>query len=147
MFANEVLVDRASFNDVIGDVVKDHQIGLRLEHHGNVGQFEAAVFEGRQHDNFHMGLAQAPVGDPAPENRVHLGHVRAPEYKGVGCFYVVVAAHRLIHAKGAHEAHHRRCHAMAGIGVDVVAAKASLHQLVGGVAFPHRPLTGTEHAD
>ncbi|MCY1439065.1 hypothetical protein D9M71_552850 [compost metagenome] len=36
---------------------------------------------------------------------------------------------------------------MAGVGVDVVAAKAGLHQLVGGVAFPHRPLPGAEHAD
>ncbi|MNO84457.1 hypothetical protein D3C76_757970 [compost metagenome] len=36
---------------------------------------------------------------------------------------------------------------MAGVGVDVVAAKAGFHQLVGGVAFPHGPLAGTEHAD
>ncbi|MNE85782.1 hypothetical protein D3C80_1828190 [compost metagenome] len=71
---------------------------------------------------------------------MHLGHVRAPEHEGVGGFDVVVAAHRLVHAEGAHEAHHRRGHAVAGVGVDVVAAKAGLHQFVGGVTFPHRPL-------
>ena len=36
---------------------------------------------------------------------------------------------------------------MAGVGVDVVAAQPGLHQLVGRVAFPHRPLAGAEHAD
>ncbi|MNZ74600.1 hypothetical protein D3C78_930510 [compost metagenome] len=47
VLADEVFVDRAAFDDVIGDVVEDQQIGLWLEHHGNVGQFEAAVLEGR----------------------------------------------------------------------------------------------------
>ncbi|MNY24894.1 hypothetical protein D3C86_1586360 [compost metagenome] len=36
---------------------------------------------------------------------------------------------------------------MAGIGVDVVAAKTGFHQFVGRVTFPNRPLPGTEHAD
>src|SRR5690606_36502084 len=60
---------------------------------------------------------------------------------------VVVAAHRLVHAEGAHEARDRRGHAVARVGIDVVAAEAGLHQLVGGVALPHRPLAGAEHAD
>ncbi|MNL87916.1 hypothetical protein D3C87_2173350 [compost metagenome] len=66
MLANEILIDRTAFNDVVGDVIEDQQVGLRLEYHGNIGQFETAMLEGRQHGDFHVRLAQAPVGDPAP---------------------------------------------------------------------------------
>jgi hypothetical protein len=78
---------------------------------------------------------------------VHLGHVRAPQHEGVGLLDVVVAAHRLVDAEGAHEAGHRRGHAVAGVGVEVVGAEAGLHQLGGGIAFPDRPLAGAEHGD
>ncbi|MCY1341897.1 hypothetical protein D9M69_278650 [compost metagenome] len=145
--AYELLVDRTALDDVVGDVVEDDQVGLRAEHHGNVGQLETAVLEGRQYRDLDMGIAQAPIGDPGPEDRVHLGHVRAPQHESVGGLDVVVAAHGFIHAKGAHEAHDRRSHAVTGVGVDVVGTQAGLHQLVGGIAFPDRPLPGTEHAD
>jgi hypothetical protein len=92
-------------------------------------------------------LAQAAVGDARPQDRVHLGHVRAPQHEGVGVLDVVVAAHRLVDAEGAHEAGNRRGHAVAGVGVEVVGAEAGLHQLGGGVAFPDRPLAGAEHGD
>ncbi|MNF78484.1 hypothetical protein D3C84_606690 [compost metagenome] len=36
---------------------------------------------------------------------------------------------------------------MACIGIDVVRAKPRLHQFVGRVPFPDRPLSGTEHGD
>ena len=144
---DEVAVHRAALDDVVGDVVEDDQVGLRLEHHGQVGQLEAAVLEGGQHRDLDLRRAEPAVGDPRPEHRMHLGHVRAPEDEAVGGLDIVVAAHRLVHAEAAHEAHHRRGHAVAGVGVDVVAAQAGLEQLVRRIAFPDRPLAGAEHAD
>ncbi|MNZ56215.1 hypothetical protein D3C78_741560 [compost metagenome] len=57
VFADEVFVDRTAFNDVIGDVVENEQVSLRLEHHRNVGQFKTAMFESREHGHFHIRLA------------------------------------------------------------------------------------------
>ncbi|MNO61707.1 hypothetical protein D3C76_523610 [compost metagenome] len=78
---------------------------------------------------------------------MHLGHVGAPEHEGVGLLDVVVAAHGLIHAEGAHETDHGGGHAVTGVGIQVVGAQARLHQLGGGIAFPDGPLAGAEHAD
>ncbi len=90
---------------------------------------------------------KAAVGDARPEDRVHLGHVRAPQREDVGVLGIVVTTHRLVDAEGAHEAGNGRGHAVAGIGIEVVGAEAGLHQLGGGVAFPHRPLARAEHGD
>ena len=144
---HELLVHLAVLDDVVADVVEDGQVGLRLEDHAVVGQLEAAVLEGGEHMHFAALVGQAAVGDAAPQHRVHLGHVRAPEHEGVGLLDVVIAAHRLVDAEGAHEADHRRGHAVAGVGVDVVGAQAGLVQLGGGVAFPDGPLAGAEHGD
>ena len=78
---------------------------------------------------------------------MHLGHVGTPEYEGIGVFQVIVAAHRLIDAEGAHKATYRRGHAVTGIGVDVVRQESSFEQLGSGVTFPDGPLSRTEHAD
>ena len=94
-----------------------------------------------------MCCAQAPVGDPRPQDGMHLRHVRAPQHEGVGLFDVVIATHRLVDAKGAHEAAHRRCHAMPGIGLEIVRAETGFHQFQGGIALHRGPLAGAEHAD
>ena len=78
---------------------------------------------------------------------MHLGHVRAPQHEGVGILDVVIATHRLVNTEGTHETGNGRSHAVAGVGVEVVGAETGLPQLGGGIAFPDRPLTGTEHAD
>ncbi|MNL20111.1 hypothetical protein D3C87_1413440 [compost metagenome] len=57
VLADKVFVDRAAFNDVIGDVVENEQVSLRLEYHRNVGQFKTAMFERREHGHFHIRLA------------------------------------------------------------------------------------------
>ena len=87
------------------------------------------------------------VGDAAPQNRVHLGHVGAPQHKGIGVLKVVVATHRLVNAKGAHETRYRAGHAVARVGVDVVGAKPRLEQFGSGITFPDRPLARAKHAD
>ena len=78
---------------------------------------------------------------------MHLRHVRAPQHKGIGGFDVVVAAHRLVDAEGADEPDRGGRHAVPRIRVDIVGAETGFHQLERGIAFPDRPLTGTEHAD
>src|SRR5690606_38680378 len=105
------------------------------------------MLEGRQYVDLAAFPGQATVGDAAPQDGVHLGHVRAPQHDRVGVLDVVVAAHRLVDAEGAHEAGHGRGHAVARVGVEVVGAEPRLHQLGGGVAFPLRPLAGAEHGD
>ena len=145
--ADELLVDPAGLDDVVGDVVEDHEIGLRGEHHRDVGELEIAVLEGREHGHLDVRRGQAAVGHPGPEDRVHLRHVGAPQHERVGRLDVVVAAHRLVHAEGAHEARDRGRHAVPGVGVEVVGAEARLHQLDRGVALPDGPLAGAEHAD
>ena len=95
--------------------------------------------------HLHVGLGQTPVGDARPQDRMHLGHVRTPQHEGVGLLDVIVTAHRLVDAEGAHEAGHRRGHAVASIGVEIIGAETGLEQLRRSVAFPDRPLAGTEH--
>ena len=90
---------------MVGNGIEDREIGLRLEHHLDVGEVERAVLEGREHGDAHVRRAEPAVGDPAPQDRVHLRHVRAPQHEGVGGLEIVVAAHRLVHAEAAHEAH------------------------------------------
>ena len=78
---------------------------------------------------------------------MHLGHVRAPQHERVRRLDVVVAAHRLVDAEGAHKADSGRGHAVPRVGIEIVGAEARLHQLQCGVTFPDRPLPGPEHAD
>jgi hypothetical protein len=101
---DEVLVDAARLEDVVGDGVEDVEIGLRREHHADIGEVEGAVLEGREHGNAHMRGGQAAVGHPRPQDRVHLRHVGAPQHERVGGFDVVIAAGGLVDAEGAHHA-------------------------------------------
>ena len=133
-------------NDVIGDVIGDGQIAAGFEDDGQIGQIGRAVFNRGHHHHLDMGSVQAAVGHPAPQDRVHFGHVRSPQHEAVGLLEIVVAAHGFVHAEGAHEGIGRRGHAMAGIGVQIVGAESGAHQLGGGVTFPHRPLPRPEHA-
>ena len=145
--AHERLVDAAGRDDVVGDVVEDCEIRARLEDDRHVGQIHAAMREGRQHRDPHMRVAEPSVRQPRPQDRVHLGHVRAPQHERVGVLEIVVAAHRLVHAEGAHEGVGGGRHAVTRIGIEIVGAEAGPHQLGRGIAFEDRPLAGAEHAD
>ena len=144
MLGDKRLVHRAVLDDVVGDKIEDGQIRLRLEDDRQIRQLEAAVFEGRQHRHLDMGAGQTPVGQARPQHRMHLRHIRPPQHEGIGVFQVVIHPHRLVHAEGAHETNHRRCHAVAGIGVDIIGAQPGLDELGRGIALPHRPLSGGE---
>jgi hypothetical protein len=47
MGSNEILVDAAGSDDVVGDRVENVEVGLRLEHHADIGEVEGSVLEGR----------------------------------------------------------------------------------------------------
>jgi len=147
VFGDEVVVHRVVFDDVVGDVVQDHQIGLRRKDHRDIGQVETAMLECREDGDFHMGVAEPPVGHARPQNRVHFGHVRAPQDESIGMFEIVVTAHRLVDAEGSNETGNGRGHAMARIGIDVVRTKTGLVELGRRITFPNRPLTRAEHAN
>ena len=144
---HEVLVDPPGLDNVLGDIVEDGEVGLWGEDDGHVGEIERTVLEGREHRHLDVGGTEPSVGQPRPEHRVHLRHVCAPKDEGIRVLEVVVTAHGLVHAEGAHESAHSRGHAVPCIGLDVVGAETGLHQLESGIAFPDRPLAGAEHAD
>ena len=128
VLGHEVLVQPPSIDDVFGDEVQDCQIGLRLEDDRHVGQIETAMLEDGENRDLHMRRTETPVRHPAPEDRVHLRHIGAPQDECVGLLDIVIAAHRLIDAEGAYEATHGGGHAVAGIGVDIVGTEPGLHQ-------------------
>ena len=144
---DEILVHPAGGDDVIGDVVQDREIRARLEDDRDIGEVGAAVGEGREHGDLHMRMAEPAVGEARPQDRVHLRHVRAPQHERVGGLEIVVAAHRLVHAEGAHEGDGGGRHAVARIGIEIVGAEAGAHQFRRGIALEDRPLPGAEHAD
>src|SRR6185312_1274696 len=92
MFVDEVLVDTVRRNDVVRDGIEDREIGLRREHHLNVGEIERAVFECRKHRDTNMRRAESPIRDPAPKDRMHLRHIGAPQYEGIRGLEVVVTS-------------------------------------------------------
>ena len=70
---------------------------------------------------------------PLEQHRMALGRVGADQQHQIGQIEVVVAAGRAIGAEAAGIAGHRRTHAEARVGVEVVAAQGALEQLVGCV--------------
>ena len=144
---HELAVHRPGLDDVVRDVVHDREVRARLEDHRHVGEIRRAVLVGGERRDPHMRMAEAAVGHPGPQDRVHLGHVRAPEHEGVGMLEIVVATHRLVHAEGADEGDGGGRHAVAGVRIEIVGAEARPHQLGGGIALPDRPLARAEHAD
>ncbi len=147
VFVDELVIDLVILDQVVRDVVENDQVGVRLENYGQIRQIETAGFVGGHGDHLDMLVGELAVGDPAPQHRVHFRHVRSPQHERIGVLDVVIAAHGLVDAEGAHEAAHRRGHAVARVGVEVVAAQPALEQLAGRVGFPDGPLPGPKQAD
>ena len=117
ILVDEVLVDPAGLDDVIGDGVEQIEVGLRFENEADIGEVERAVLEGRKHGDTNMRRGEAAIGHPGPQDRMHLGHVGTPQHEGIGGLDVVIAAHRLVDAEAAHEADRGGRHAVARIRV------------------------------
>ena len=146
MGIDEVPVHLIVGDQIVGDVVEDRQVGLGLKDNAMIGQLEAAMFKGGQYMDLAARPGQTGVGQARPEDGVVLGHVRPPQDEGVGVLEIVVAAHRLVGAEGAHETDHGGGHAMARIRVDVVGAEARLVKFGGGITLVNGPLAGAKHA-
>ncbi len=147
VLVDELPVHRILLHDVVGDVVEDRQIGLRLEDHAVVGQLKAAMLIGRQHVHFATRPRQTGIGETRPKNRVHLSHVGTPQHKCIGVLKVIITTHRLVRTEGTHEGPHCRGHTMARIRVDVVGTETCLPQLRCSITLPDGPLPGAKHAD
>ena len=147
MLVDELLVIGLVLDDVVGDVVGDRQVCLRLEDNAVVSQFKRAVGECRQHMHFTPLFGQAGIRQARPQDGVHLRHVGAPQDEDIRMFEVVIAAHGLVDAEGAHESANGGRHAVARVRIEIVGAQTCFHQLGSSVALPDGPLAGTEHAD
>ncbi|CNV16240.1 Uncharacterised protein [Salmonella enterica subsp. enterica serovar Bovismorbificans] len=66
MLCEEILIYRVVLNNVIRDIVKDHQIALRGKDNTVVRQFKAAVLEGGEDSNLHVRVGQTAVSDARP---------------------------------------------------------------------------------
>ncbi len=74
---------------------------------------------------------------------MHLGRVVAPRDQHIALVQVGVAAGRFVDAVGCQESRHCRCHAKPSVGIDVVIAKSTFHELLRSKALGDRPLAGT----
>jgi hypothetical protein len=72
-------------------------------------------------------------------------HIRTPADYRVGVFDIVVITRGFIDAEGLDETDYGGCHAMAGIGVDIVAAKTRLDKFRRSITLLYGVLTGTEY--
>jgi len=147
MLVHEIPVDRVPGDDLARDVIEDRQIAVGFEDDFQIRAVGAHVAKGRQVDHAYVGIAHAPVHDPRPQHRMHLGHVRAPQDHRLRVLDVVVVTRRLVGAEGAVEGGHRAGHAVAGIRIHHIGPEACLEQLVHRIAFLDRPLPGSETGD
>ena len=120
MALDEVALYRVILNEVIGDVVENGEIGAGFEDECCVGKIGRAVLVGGQRHDLDVWRHQPAVDDAGPQNRMHLGHVRAPEHERIRLLHIVVTSHRLVHAEGAYETDGCRGHAVARVGIEIV---------------------------
>ncbi len=78
VLVDKVPIHRVVPDDVIGDEIGDDQVGLRGKNHAVIGQLERAVIIGRHNVHADVRIAQAAVGQPGPQYRVHFRHIRTP---------------------------------------------------------------------
>ncbi|CQR21938.1 Uncharacterised protein [Yersinia enterocolitica] len=62
MAIQEALINGIILNNVIGDVIHNHQIGLWGKDDRVISQFKAAMFKSRQYRNSDMLIRQATAG-------------------------------------------------------------------------------------
>ena len=144
---DEFAVDLTAHIDFSDEIVEDRQVGARLEDDRFVGEARGEVAERRDVDEFRRLGRQLAVRDARPKNRVGFGHVVAPKEHGVGQFNVAVVVSGFVDAEGLIEPNDGRGHAKTSIRVDVVRAKAPLHEFRRGVGFGNRVLARADDRD
>ena len=144
---DKIPVDGVILNDVVGNKISDCQVTLRGKYDAIISQFERAMIISRHHVNSYVWVAQTVVGQAGPQNRVHLGHIGAPQNEGIRVFKIVVAAHGLVDTEAAHESAHSRRHTMARVGIEIIGTEPGFHQFRCRIPLHHCPLPRTEHTD
>ena len=107
-----------------------------------VGDHRRLGHPGVDHDD--PGRAILPH-HPRHEQRVVVGHVRAPQHEDVGQRQIVVAAGRAVGAEAELVAGHRGRHAQCGVAVVVGEAHAEADQLAQRVELLGHELAGRQH--
>ena len=140
---NEGLVHLAVCHQEVKDSVGQGQVRVGLELHVHVGVVGGGSPTGADVHDANPGVCSLVGENPGKEDRVHLGHVVAPEDEVVSGFEILVATHGLVTLELGHEAHDRRSHTEAGVRFHVVAPEAPPEPLGHGVPVVDSPLAGT----
>ena len=144
---DEVLVVAAAVHDFAKNVVRDREVGVRLEDDVNISKPGGERRVGLDIEDLVIRIRALRRNDAVPENRMGFRGVIAPEHQVLRDFQIVIASGRLVNAEGLIHTDHGGSHAQTGIRVNVIRAEASLQKLHNGNAFRNRVLTGTENAD
>lgn len=80
------------------------------------------------------------VDDAAEEKRMHFGRLIAPGDDNIGCVEIIKTTGWLVDAVGGDESGYGRCHATAGIRVDMIRGYLALHEFLRGVSFPQNEI-------
>ena len=126
----------------VAQAAEQGQVGAGGDRQVQVGGI-AGSGGARIHHHQARPIPLAPaLKQPLEQHRMALSRVGADQQHQIGQIEVVVAAGRAIGAEAAGIAGHRRTHAEARVGVEVVAAQGALEQLVGCVVVLAEELTG-----
>ena len=132
---HERLVVLLLLDEVVGDAVRDGEVGVRMEDHRLVGARARARPDGAQIVVLDVLALELAGGQARVQHGVRFGHVGAPGDEHVGLVEVAVGAGGLVGLEHVHEGHHGAGHAQAGVRVDVVRQQAGLDELGTGVAL------------
>jgi hypothetical protein len=117
---DEVSVPRPVGDEQRHDPVGDREVRMGLELQIVVGVRGGARAPRADVDDGDLLAPRPPVQHPREQHRVHLRGVVAPHDEHVAGVQVVVAARGLVHAVGRQKTRHRRRHAQARVGVDLI---------------------------
>ena len=140
---DEGRIDGLQLQQQMTDALEQHQIGAWTNRQMQVRRIRG----GRgpwihHHQPQSLILLALAFQQPLKQHRVAVGRVGADQEDQIGMVEVVVTTGRAIGSEAAGISGHRRTHAQAGIGIEVVAAQGPLEQLVGHVVVLGEELTG-----
>ena len=143
MALDVVVIDEIAFDDDVDQAVQQREVGARPDRQVQVGQ-HSRLGDARVDDD----ERGAGIGfEPAAENRMVVGDVRADQEDDIGALEIFVGAGRAVAAERALVAGDRRGHAQRGVAVVVARADPELHQLAERVELLGDELAGADDAD
>ena len=135
------LVDAAGLLEMHQQAIEQHDVGVGGQRQMQIGRLGGGGAARVQHHD--TGAAGSLRGAQAlMQHRMAPGGVAAHQDEQIRLVPVFINAGDEVLAECAHVAGDRGCHAEARIGVDIAAADAAFHQLVGGVVVLGEELAG-----